>query len=157
MKERPVILFLEDVPADFLLIKDQLSASGLTFKAKQVETKEAFAKELQEHPPDVILSDHGLHEFDAFSALALAREKAPEVPFIFVTGSLGEEAAVRALKSGAADYVLKHRLADLGPAVRRALGLAHDRGTATCESPVSLEHDDQFYRRLVESVRDYGI
>src|SRR6266700_116922 len=98
MKERPVILFLEDVSADFLLITHQLRASGLRFEPKQVETKEDFTKELQNETPDLILSDHGLHDFDSFAALALATEKAPGVPFILVTGSLGEAAAVRALK-----------------------------------------------------------
>src|ERR1051325_6836168 len=126
MKDKSVILFLEDVAADFLLVEHQLRASGLRFEAKQVQTKEEFAKELEEHPPDLILSDHGLHEFDAFSALALAKAKLPGVPFIFVTGSLGEAAAARALKSGATDYVLKSDLQELGPAVTRALRLAED-------------------------------
>lgn len=122
-KEKLRILFLEDVGEDFTLVSRQLRESGLACETRQAETKDAFVAELEKHRPDLILSDHGLSDFDAFSALAVAREKAPEVPVIFVTGSLGEEAAVRAMKAGAADYVLKHQLGDLVPAVRRALRL----------------------------------
>ena len=150
MKEKPLILFLEDVQEDFVLVKRELNRSGLVFQAKRVESKAEFVRELQEHPPDLILSDHGLHEFDSFSALALARQKVPAVPVIILTGSLGEEMAVRALKSGATDYVLKHRLAELAPAVRHAL-LQVEAGT------VGLGTGDDRYRRLVQSVQDYAI
>ena len=77
MKENLFILFLEDDAADYLLINRELHRSGLVFESKQVETKDAFLKGLQEHPPDLILCDHGLHDFDSFSALALARQQAP--------------------------------------------------------------------------------
>jgi len=168
MRERPVILFLEDVSEDFFLVTHQLSASGLAFEPKQVKTKEEFAKELRNEAPDLILSDHGLHNFDSFAALALAREKAPGVPFILVTGSLDEAAAVRALKSGATDYVLKNHLEELGPAVRRALQLAQE-AEGRPEAPAEISPDtrpagamtlapgDERYRRLVETVRDYAI
>ena len=66
MKEKPLILFLEDVQEDFVLVKRELNRSGLVFQAKRVESKAEFVRELQEHPPDLILSDHGLHEFDSF-------------------------------------------------------------------------------------------
>src|SRR5439155_25066227 len=94
---------------------------------RRVDTKEQFIDALTQQPPDLILSDHGLPAFDGFSALAIARERLPDVPFIFVTGSLGEETAITALKSGGADYVLKHRLVNLGPAVHRALCQAEER------------------------------
>ncbi len=173
MKERPLILFLEDVAEDFVLVNRELSRTGLVFEAKQVETREAFLNALQEQPPDLILSDHGLHEFDAFSALALAKEKTPDTPFIFVTGSLGEEAALTLLKSGATDFVLKHRLIELAPAVRRALRLSDERAIQEhLAQPAADGHrtsslgqngdntmgaGDEPYRRLVESVRDCAI
>ena len=78
MKDKASILFLEDVAADFVLVNQALSQSGLSLETKQVDSKEQFVRELHEHPPDLILSDHGLHDFDAFSALALAREKTPQ-------------------------------------------------------------------------------
>src|SRR5438552_137935 len=127
VKNKLRVLFLEDVIVDFVFVNRELGNTGLSLEAKQVETKEAFLNEFRQNPPDLVLSDHGLHEFDAFSALALAREIVPQVPFIFITGSLGEEAVVRAMKAGATDYVLKHRLAELGPAIRRALRLVEDK------------------------------
>jgi signal transduction histidine kinase len=75
----------------------------------------------------MILSDYALPSFDGYAALALAKEKVPNIPFIFVTGTMGEEVAIEPLKSGATDYVLKTRLARLGPAVHRALRESADR------------------------------
>jgi signal transduction histidine kinase len=145
VKENLFILFLEDDAADYLLINRELHRSGLVFESKQVETKDAFLKGLQEHPPDLILCDHGLHDFDSFSALALARQQAPKVPFIIVTGSLSEEAVIRATKFGATNCVPKHRLADLVPAVYRALEQAEARST----TPVAA---DERCRRLEEQL-----
>src|SRR5207247_1229846 len=101
------------------------------------------------HPPDLILSDPGLHQFDAFSALALARQKAPDVPFILFTGSLNQEAASRALKSGAADCILKNHLNELAPAVLRALSCDRDRTTNLAPPKAALGQADGTYRRLV--------
>jgi light-regulated signal transduction histidine kinase (bacteriophytochrome) len=84
-------------------------------------------EELERHPPDVILSDHGLPNFDGFTALAIARERCPQTPFIFVTGAMGEEVAIDSLRSGASDYVLKTRISNLVPAVKRALRRAEQR------------------------------
>jgi signal transduction histidine kinase len=75
----------------------------------------------------MILSDYALPSFDGYAALAIAKEKAPNTPFIFVTGTMGEEVAIETLKNGATDYVLKTRLARLGPAVNRALRESADR------------------------------
>jgi len=121
MKNTVRILILEDDSRDARLMQDELERGGLNFEAKRVDTREHFLNNLQNDPPDLILSDHGLPAFDGFSALVLAKKTAPDVPFIFVTGSLGEETAVKALKSGATDYVLKHKLSDLTASVHRAL------------------------------------
>ncbi len=121
------ILFLEDAPADVELVRWELEQSGMAFELRPVQTRQAFLRELQRHPPDVILSDRGLPQFNGFAALAVAREKRPETPFIFVTGSLGEDVAVQAFERGADDVVFKHRLAALVPTVRRVLGSAPDR------------------------------
>src|SRR5439155_16700479 len=98
-----------------------------TFQSKRVETRDEFMRELEHHPPDIILSDHGLPGFDGFTALAIARDRCPETPFIFVTGSMGEELAIDSLRSGATDYVLKTRISNLAPAIHRALGHAEER------------------------------
>ncbi|MEN6319713.1 MAG: PAS domain S-box protein [Syntrophaceae bacterium] len=121
------ILILEDVPSDAELMEDELTESGLTFVSKRVATKASFIKACDEYEPDIILSDYSLPSFDGLSAMKLALEKCPDVPYIFVSGALGEEMAIELLKKGATDYVLKHRLSRLGPAVSRALHEVEER------------------------------
>jgi len=127
-KEKEIrILSVEDVPADTVMINHELRQAGLLFRTKRVDTKQAFLHELADDPPDVILSDHGLPSFDGFAALAMAREKCPEVPFIFVTSSLGEEKVIEIFESGATDCVLKNRLSKLPAVMHRALRGAEER------------------------------
>lgn len=127
MKRNLNILILEDVPADVLLIENALRQGGINFRARQVETKQDFLLQLQNHPPDVILSDHGFPAFDGYTALGLAKGQYPDIPFIFVTGALGEEVAIQAFERGATDYVLKHHLETLAPAVVRALRTSEEK------------------------------
>src|SRR6266853_16449 len=122
------ILIIEDAVVDAELMNHELRNGGLDFRARRVETRDAFLRALEQDRPDLILSDHGLPSFDGFAALAIARETCPDVPFIFVTGSMGEEVAIKTFEGGATDYVLKSRLStNLFPAVRRALGEAEER------------------------------
>src|SRR5438874_3112921 len=118
---------LEDDGADAELTRFTLRKGGLHFSLARVETKDGFLNELNQHPPALILSDYSLPGFDGNEALNLARKKCPETPFIFVTGTMGEEVAIETLKSGATDYVLKTRLSRLIPAVHRALREAQER------------------------------
>jgi signal transduction histidine kinase/DNA-binding NarL/FixJ family response regulator len=127
MKKEIRILMVEDSTADAVLMDRELRKGGLAFQATRIETKEDFLCQLHQNRPDLILLDHGLPTFDGFTALKLARERVPDVPVIFVTGSLGEETILRTLKQGADDYVLKHHLPDLVPAVHRALMHAEER------------------------------
>lgn len=127
MKKRIRILMVEDDDADAALIQHALRQDGLLFTITRVETGEAFARALEEHTPDVILSDYALPTFDGYQALAIAQKRYPDVPFIFVTGTMGEEVAIDTLKNGATDYVLKVRLTRLGPAVQRALRETRER------------------------------
>jgi CheY-like chemotaxis protein len=121
MKKEIRILSVEDVPADTVLINHELRQAGLLFRTKRVDSKQAFLHELAHDPPDVILSDHGLPSFDGFTALAIAKDKCPEVPFIFVTNSLGEEKVIETFEKGATNCVLKNRLSKLPQVVQRAL------------------------------------
>ena len=121
------ILILEDVPTDAELIKDELREAGMIFTSKSVQDRAAYFEALDEFCPDIILSDYSLPSFDGLSALKLAVGKCPDVPFIFVSGALGEETAIDLLKQGATDYVLKSRLSRLGPAVTRALQEVRER------------------------------
>jgi signal transduction histidine kinase len=115
------IVLVEDSEPDVELIQRALLASGLDFTMTTVETRERFEAELRHQSPGIILSDFFLPRFDGSAALEIAMQLAPGVPFIFVTGVLGEEVVIEMMKKGATDYVLKSRLARLVPAVNRAL------------------------------------
>src|SRR5690348_3032997 len=121
------ILMLEDSATDADLVGYALRKGGMDFSLERVETKAGYLRELEHELPDVILSDFSLPAFDGYAALAIAQQKCPDVPFIFVTGTLGEEVAIETLKKGATDYVLKHRLGRLVPSVQRALREAEVR------------------------------
>src|SRR5215207_6392499 len=103
------ILLLEDNAPHAELVEHFLRENGLKFKLTRVETRDAFIEQIEHHPPDMILSDYALPSFDGYAALAIARDKVPDIPFIFVTGTMGEEVAIETLKNGATDYVLKTR------------------------------------------------
>jgi diguanylate cyclase (GGDEF)-like protein len=120
-------LILEDNVCDAELAVRQLRRAGIACAWQRVETETAFRDALRESPPDVILSDYSLPGFDGASALAWVVREAPDTPFIYVSGTIGEERAIDALKHGAVDYVLKTNLTRLAPAVRRALEEAASR------------------------------
>ena len=126
MDETLRILILEDSPADADLVQFELEEAGIAFTAKVVITKADFVRELQEYPPDLILSDYNLPDYNGASALAEAKRQCPDVPFILVTGAIGEDRAIEILTQGAKDYVMKNRLSRLAPAVRRALAEAKE-------------------------------
>lgn len=121
------VLIVEDVPEDAALIERELRRGGFQLHAGHATGLDDFLRVLRQHRPDVILSDHGLPAFDGFAALDLARQKSPETPFIFVTGTMAEETAIMTIERGATDYVLKSRLKELVPVVRRALAFAGER------------------------------
>jgi PAS domain S-box-containing protein len=143
------ILMIEDEVHDATLVEHTLREGGFDFAFRRVDTEEGFLKELDRFHPSVILSDHGLPAFDGFSALTLAQKKAPDVPFIFVTGSLGEEMTIKALKSGATDFVLKHHLGSLPPAIHRALRQTEFR-IQRRQAEQALLFSEERYRSLVE-------
>jgi len=127
MKREIRILMVEDNPDDFELIKHALTKGGISFQPLRVDTKEDFSRELEHFRPDLILSDYQLPTFDGISALAVAVIEAPDVPFIFVSGAIGEQLAIETLKGGATDYVFKGHLNQLAPAVSRALEEAREK------------------------------
>ena len=121
------ILHLEDDPGDAELVQETLAGEGIDCEILLVATREAFVAKLEEGGIDLILVDYALPTFDGMSALAIVRGKRLDLPFIFVSGRLGEEAAIESLRNGATDYVLKNRLSRLAPAVIRALAEADER------------------------------
>ncbi len=127
MAEPVKILLVEDVEQDAELALHELKRAGLIFQSRRVETESDFRRELRDFKPDIIVSDFSLPRFSGRAALAIARESEVEIPFIFVSGTIGEDVAVEAMKSGANDYVMKINLARLGPAIERELRDAEGR------------------------------
>src|SRR5258707_12566477 len=122
---RPLrILSIEDDPKDTKLIEDLLETEGVVCEVRRVDAEAALLACLEQGGIDLILADYTLPSFDGISALKLAMKACPDVPFIFVSGTLGEEVAIEALKIGATDYVLKTSLSRLVPSVRRGISAA---------------------------------
>ena len=150
-EERCHILHLEDSPVDAELVNAYLARLGFPYALRVVATRDAYIAALVEGVFDLILADFELPGFDGFTALTLARELTPDTPFIFVSGTLGEEAAVKAVKGGATDYVVKQRLARLPVAVERALTEAR-AWVEHREARVALRRSEQRYRMLFEAI-----
>ena len=115
------ILNLEDDPKDTELIQAKLEEEGIACELVRVETEADFVSAVEQGGYDLLLVDYKLPGFDGMSALAISKEKCSDIPFVFVSGSIGEDVAIEALKNGATDYVLKDKLSRLAPAIRRAL------------------------------------
>ncbi len=151
MKEACRILHLEDNRYDGKLIQLALDTEGLAGDLVRVETQADYSAALSRTPFDLILSDYTLPGFDGMAALALAREKQPDTPFIFVSGTIEEELAVESLKRGASDYVFKSRLSRLVPAVRRALNIAEERDENR-RAEEAMRQSEGKYRQVFESL-----
>lgn len=120
------ILHVEDNSADAELVAWMLDDAGVKCHITRVQNQEDFTRQLGDAGLDVILCDHSMPHFDGVSALGIARKLRPEVPFIFLSGTIGEEVAVESLKLGASDYVIKDRMTRLPTSVRRAVKEAKD-------------------------------
>ncbi|MCI0705942.1 MAG: PAS domain S-box protein [Ignavibacteriae bacterium] len=147
------ILILEDNELDVQLMQRELQKSRLSFQTVRVQTFEEFTQQLEFFLPDIILADYTLPTMNGDEALILARQHDPDIPFIFVTGTIGEEIAVETLKKGATDYVMKENLKRLGPAVTRAL---HETEERKAREKVDQAYKDTMnrYREIVENATD---
>ncbi|HEV2084747.1 MAG TPA: PAS domain S-box protein [Gemmatimonadales bacterium] len=154
MAENPLrILILEDVPMDAELMEYELERASIPFLSRRVDSREAFLDELDQFRPDLILSDYTLPRFDGMTALSLARERAPSIPFLIVTGSVNEETAVGCMKAGATDYLLKSNLARIGPAIEAAL--QRERAHAEkIQAESALAASERRFRSLVQNSSD---
>jgi PAS domain S-box-containing protein len=126
MKDSLNVLHVEDNEMDADLVARMLQSSGLNCKFTRVQNEDKFLQELDSPDIDIILCDHSMPQFDGMSALKLARARRPEIPFVFLSGTIGEESAIESLKQGASDYILKDRMNRLGPSLRRAIKDAAD-------------------------------
>ncbi|WP_297899518.1 EAL domain-containing protein [Metallibacterium sp.] len=148
------VLFVEDSALDMELSLHELKGLGRKLSATRVSDADALRDTLTRSSPDVILSDFSMPGFSGMHALEIVRELAPDIPFIFVSGTIGEEAAIEALQQGAADYVLKENLRRLQPAVERAL-----RTAAACREmqgmQCALRESEERFRTIVETTEDW--
>lgn len=147
------ILHLEDDKNDAELIQSVLSGEGLACDIVRVDSREDFLSGIEGCGYEIILADFSLPSFDGISALKIAKDKCPDVPFIFVSGALGEELAVETLRMGATDYVRKDRLSRLSSSIKRALGEAEERMERKRAVEALLQSEER-YRKLYETVRD---
>ena len=143
------VLQLEDSLLDAELEQEHLAEGGIVCEMERVQTRHEFAEALQRGGFDLILADYALPSFDGPAALKMSRRVSPEVPFIIVSGTLGEEAAIETLKRGATDYVLKHRLERLAPAVRRAMRESEERRERE-RAEEALRRSEEEYRAMFE-------
>jgi CheY-like chemotaxis protein len=151
MKSPLRILHLEDNTFDAELCHALMTAEGLELEVTHATNADEFRAALERGGFDLILSDYSLPDYDGRRALARVRATDPHVPFILVSGELGEEAAIDALKSGATDYVLKMRLSRLVPAVRRAVAEAKARADRLLAEQAVRERD-QLLRAILGSL-----
>jgi hypothetical protein len=147
------ILHLDDNASDRELVRQALVHDEISCEFVYASSEAEFSAALDRDNIDLILSDFTLPGYDCLSALALAQKKCPEVPYLFVSGAIGEERAIESLKSGATDYVLKGRLERLLPAVRRAL---HDTGERAKRrvAEEALRQSEERFREMAERIED---
>src|SRR5690348_11670165 len=153
MKDFLRALHLEDNAVDSELIESMLVSEGIPCRIQRVATRMSFVQALEREHVDVILSDVSLPTFNGMEALAIARKTCPQIPFIFVTGTVGEETAIETLKSGAKDYVLKQRLSRLVPSVKRALREAEKRNKQRRAQDI-LHEREHVFRLIMENTTD---
>jgi two-component system sensor histidine kinase UhpB len=144
------ILLVEDSEYDAELQFRELRRAGISFEVLRVQTEAAYLEQLTGFNPDIIISDYHIPGFGGLQALAIARVRAPDLPFVFVSGALGEDKAVELLQRGATDYVLKTNLARLSSAVSRAIGEA-DARRARSKAEARVLHLSNLYAALSDA------
>jgi len=154
--QKPIkILHLEDDPLDAELIQTTLDSAGSLCEITRVQTSQEFREALHMGGFNLVLADFNLPDYDGMSAMRFVREHYPELPFIFVSGIMGEDAAIQALTEGATDYVLKQKLSRLAPAVRRALQDAENRAERK-RTEAALSRSEEQFRSMVTAM-DEGV
>ena len=148
------LLIVEDSEDDALLLLRELQKSSYEAIWKRVDTPKALKSALSAQQWDVVISDFSMPSFSGLDALRMVRESDPDIPFILVSGKIGEETAVEAMRSGAHDYIIKGNLARLAPAIEREMHEAVDRRKRR-RAEDELRESKKRYRLLLESVTDY--
>ncbi|MGY2050119.1 response regulator [Methylobacterium sp. JK268] len=148
------ILLLEDSDLDAELLGVVLDDARIPCRIERVMTREGFEAAAARGASDLILADYVLPAFDGMSALAIARTRCPDVPFVFVSGTLGEDVAVEALKNGATDYVTKQRLDRLPRVLIRALAEARAKAERRAAEQALRELNETLEARVADRTRE---
>ena len=148
------VLIVEDVSVDSDLAIHQLARGGIRCVHIRADSEPSFRAALARFRPHIILSDFSLPQFDGLAALEIATSEAPDVPFIFLSGTIGEERAIEALRRGAVDYILKTNPARLVPAVRRALRDVSERARRRIAEQ-QIRESEQRLRDIVDTSPDW--
>ncbi len=155
MTERSLkVLLVEDRPEDAELLLREMKSRGLRVTGRRVETSAEFEQALETFAPDLILSDYTLPNFHGTEALQIACERRPDTPFIFVSGTIGEERAIEALRQGAVDYVLKDNRGRLVPAMLRAIRDVEERDAKRWAQRKLAESEERF-RSIAEATQEW--
>ena len=153
MKQIFKILLLEDNPYDAKLVQLELSKTIKKFESRVVQDEKNFLNELENFQPDLILSDYAMPQFTGMEALEIAKKKCPEIPFIIVTGSVNEETAIKCMRWGAWDYVIKDKLIHLRHAVTNAIKLKTENEKKKLVEEALKKSEEQF-RLIAENTTD---
>jgi DNA-binding response OmpR family regulator len=146
------ILILEDDENDADLMQRELKGSNLRFAVEVVQTRESFEHALRNFKPDIILSDYSLPSFDGIAAFHIKENLSPDIPFIIVSGIIGEEKAVELIKDGVTDYVLKDNLVSLTFKIKRALKESEQRKTKKLtDARLKTQYKELFEIALLQS------
>lgn len=153
MKEQLNILHLEDSLIDAEIIHNKMLSEGMDFQVLVVKDRESYYEQILSKKYNLILCDYSIPSYSGIEALVLAKNLVPEIPFVFCSGTIGEERAVDALKLGATDYVLKDRLARLCPAIRRAVNEAKEKKERKHAEEELVKSDERF-RLITQAAND---
>ena len=148
------ILHLEDYEADAIIIRERLREDGLIFQIEHVSTEREFTNKLSSEKHDIILSDYSMPGFSGIAALLLSKKICPEVPFICISGTIGEDMAVELIHLGATDYIIKDNLSKLSTSINRALKEAKERETRI-RAELLLKESEARFRDIIVSSNDW--
>lgn len=148
------ILYLEDFEADAILVREQLRSEGLVFRFDHVSKESEFVDKLNSEMYDIILSDYNLPGFSGIAALMLSKKICPDVPFVCISGTIGEDMAVELIHIGASDYIIKNNLSKLHVAIQRALKEAEERKSRIEAEKLLIDSEARF-RDIIMSTYDW--
>jgi DNA-binding NtrC family response regulator len=152
MKNNLKILILEDNSSDVNLVLHELRKAEFNFTSAVVQTQAGFENALQRFIPDIILSDYSLPSFDGVTAFHIKQNTIPDIPFIIISGTIGEENAVELIKNGVTDYVLKDKLFTLATKITRALKDVEEKKEKTItDKKLKAQHDQLFEIAFLQS------